>query len=810
MMASKKYIARPGQSLEEHLVGVGNKARQFAEKIGLGEAGELLGLLHDFGKYSAQFQEYIQSIEKRNEPNFNPDIDENYVDPKQQKGKIDHSSAGAQWIWAKLKIHGKEYGSGWLCGQILALCIASHHSGLIDCLKPDGENGFIQRIEKEDDRTHLNECLANADQNLLTKINASADKAFLKAMLMQLNKILEIGGNLNKNLQAFYAGLLTRFLFSCLIDADRLDSAQRKSRQEPVNWQIPIQRLEKKLSEFALTKPIDTIRRKISDDCRAKAEAVQGIYTLTVPTGGGKTYASLRYALHHAHKHKLDHIIYIIPYTSIIEQNAEAIRKMIEDETDNIPWILEHHSNLDPDEQHYQAKLASENWESPIILTTMVQFLEVLFAGGTKSVRRMHQLANSVLIFDEVQTLPVKCVHLFCNVLNFLVNHAKTTAVLCTATQPLLNELRSPEKGQLLIPEGNELVQDVKQLFDDLERVEIINRCKTPGWSAEEITNLAVDEFTAKGNCLVIVNTKSWAQDLYRRCKAKVPAEALFHLSTNQYPVHRKKILDQIKARLAQELPVLCISTQLIEAGVDIDFASVIRFLAGLDSIAQAAGRCNRNDELCDEHGNFIKGTVHVVNPEEERIDLLEDIKIGKEKTRVVFDELTSGELLSPEKIKLYFKYYFFARADQMSYKVSAKQAGYDTTLMELLAGNNTNSGNVPLPLRQSFMTAGRAFEAIDAPTQSVIVYHDEGKHLVTELGRVAKEFDVKTYYDLLRKAQRYSVNVFPNVWDELIKKGAIHEVQKGEGVYFLDEHYYSEEFGLSVEEVGFMRVNYV
>ncbi len=512
-------------------------------------------------------------------------------------------------------------------------------------------------------------------------------------------------------------------------------------------------------------------------------------------------------------KYQLDHIIYIIPYTSIIEQNAEAIRKLIEDDLDEQPWVLEQHSNLEPEKQTWHSKLTSENWDSPIILTTMVQFLEVLFGSGTRSVRRLHQLANSVLIFDEIQTLPIKCVHLFCNSLNFLVEHTKTTAVLCTATQPLLNELRSPYKGQLFIPESNKLIKNVDQLFKDLNRVDIINKCTNSGWKLQKIAALVLDEFNKQGSCLVIVNTKDWAQKLYQYCQEQqVQSQVIFHLSTNQCPAHRKKLLDQIKERLDEKLPVLCISTQLIEAGVDIDFAVVVRFLAGLDSIAQAAGRCNRSGILQDKQGNHIKGVVYVVNPEDEKIDLLPEIKVGQDKALRVFDEQQFGDLLSPEKIKRYFQYYFFERAEEMSYKLSAKKVGYDTTLLDLLSENAINVGaykdhnKIPL-LQQSFKTASNAFQAIDAPTRAIIVPYGEGKNIIAELCRVAKDFNLKLYYELLRKAQRYSVNVFPNVCKKLKDAKASYEIQN-EGVFYLDERYYSEEFGLSTEPVTLMSFN--
>jgi len=783
------------QSVEDHLSDVGEIASKLASKIGVSSAGKLIGLLHDFGKFSTDFQEYIGSATGL----INPDEDE-FVDFKGLKGKIDHSSAGAQWIWENCQKWGEQ---GQLVGQMLALCIASHHSGLIDCLKPDGNNGFSGRMKKLDERTHKNECMKNAPQYYMEKLDTLTDKELIQNVLQQLQNVIQIKNEkLPVNIQSFNLGFWTRMLFSCLIDADRINSAdfeypentQHRSNSS-VDWSIPVNRLEQAINEFSGEKPIDELRRNISNTCKQRAVDVQGIYTLTVPTGGGKTYASLRYALHHAKKHKLDRIIYIIPFTSIIEQNAAAIREVLECSKDEYPWVLEQHSNLEPEQQNWHSKLVSENWDAPIVMTTMVQFLEVLFSGGTRGTRKMHQLANSVLIFDEIQTLPINCTHLFCNALNFLTNFCHTTAVLCTATQPLLDRLKSPEKGQLVIPEENELVSDVPKFFKDLERVKLSNKVRPEGWTAEQIAELALDEFKKFGSCLIIVNTKAWAQQLYQTLQSDFEGnkEAIFQLSTSLCPAHRKAILANVRQRLEKDQPVLCISTQLIEAGVDVDFASVIRFLAGLDSIAQAAGRCNRN-------GLRETATVHVVNPHEEKIDLLKDIKVGRDKALRVLGE-GYDNFLAPDAMQQYFNYYFYDRADDMSYSVSSKKLERDDSLLNLLSSNTNNVGrnNNSRLLQQSFMTAGKVFKTIDSPTQAVIVpYGEEGNNLIAELGRVAKEFDVKTYRKLLKQAQKYSVNVFPNVWKRLQEEKAVHEIQPGEGVYWLDEKYYNDDFGLS------------
>ncbi len=803
------------QSLEAHLTEVGEIAGRLAAKIGVSNAGQLLGLLHDFGKYSRKFQDYIGSATGKIQSD-----DNEYVDFDGLKGKIDHSSAGAQLIWKNLHKFGRN-GQGELVAQILALCIASHHSGLINCVDKDSRNSFRIRIGKDDEKTHLGECLNKADTELMASIDGLVNQEMVKNLFGRLRTLVDFSAIKEQKYlktDAFNLGFFTRFLFSCLVDADRLDSAefetpsrkqQRLSRLVWLDWDVAVERFESHINEFEQSKPIDYIRQKISDTCKQRANDPQGVYSLTVPTGGGKTLASLRYALHHAREHNLERIIYIIPYTSIIEQNARAVRDILEDDDDLHPWVLEHHSNIEPENQTWHSKLVSENWDAPIVFTTIVQFLEALFNGGTSSVRRLHQLANAVLIFDEIQTLPINCVHLFCNAMNFLTQHANTTALLCTATQPLLDKLRFEDKGQLILAENAELVEDV---FDDLTRVQINNQVKIGGWNCDEIKQLALDRFNEYGSCLVIVNTKAWAQQLYQSCIGGLDGEAIFHLSTSLYPAHRKSKLEKMKNRLAQGLPVLCISTQLIEAGVDVSFGAVVRFLAGLDSIAQAAGRCNRHGELKDKDGVFIKGQVDVINPDVEKVELLRDIHVGQEQTQRIFDEIQDENLLSPAIMRRYFQYYFYDRSKEMDYPISAKDHAPEQTLLNLLSQNSLNSnadekrrnGKLPL-LRHSFMDAGKLFKAIDAPTHAVVVRHGKGKELVAELCRLAKEFEPQAYYKTLKEAQQYSVNLFPNVWKKLLDADAVHETQPGEGIYFLDDTYYNDEFGVSVERVGGM-----
>ncbi len=815
-MKDKSYIAHKRENsnithtVEHHLQGVADKTRTFAEKIGLGLAGELIGLLHDLGKYSKEFQDYIQSA-----TGMIDEDEDDYVDAKYKKGKIDHSSAGAQYIWQAL---GSKDPISRMVGQILALCVASHHSGLIDCLSIDGKDKFNERMEKVEKKTHLEEVKNVADRKILERADNLLKNSELRGIagaiiffISQKNKLKNIDILSEECLIQFQIGLMVRILFSCLIDADRIDTAnfqnpqsiRKRNNNEYVNWDLLISRLESKLKNFNLDSKINQLRHAISQQCFGKSVDRKGFFTLTVPTGGGKTLAGLRFALHHARAHRLDRVIFVVPFTSIIEQNAKVTREYLEQSDDELGSIvLEHHSNLTPEQETSRTKILSENWDAPVVYTTSVQLLETLFGSGTRGARRMHQLTNSLIIFDEIQTLPIRTIHMFCNAMNYLVDHCGSSVMLCTATQPLLTDLHDKTKGYLNISSEREIIPDVNKLFADLKRIEIIDKTKVEGWSDEGISQLAVKEMEDSGSCLVIVNTKASAQSLYQYCK-KLTHHIIYHLSTSMCPAHRTDKLKEIKERLHSGKSLICISTQLIEAGVDIDFGSVIRFIAGMDSIAQAAGRCNRN-------GERLNGKVYIVNPSLENIDMLTEIKIGKEKTERILRELKDPhssifnyELLHPDVIKLYFKYYFFDCKDKMDYPVNSKEIGRDDTLLEMLATNRLNPKMFEIlpKLRQSFMSAANAFKAIDNHSQGVIVpYGDAGKQLIIDL---CNAYEVQKQIKLIKKAQRYSVNVFHYEWDRLRKAGALFEIQPGTEIYYLDECYYSENFGLSIEPVN-------
>ena len=817
----KKFIAHrrekdgEPQYLCNHLTRVSVLSGQFASKIGLKEAGRLIGLLHDLGKASNAFDNYIKTVTGLN----NPDADE-YAEAKEQKGKIDHSSAGAQIIYRMLSKQGLE---GAIAAQVLSLCIASHHSGLIDCLLPTGEDNFTRRITKAKEKTHTDESLSWLHENEMQKLTKLlSSEPLIKQIIGKIKSLKE--NNDHQDTVMFKYGLLVRFIFSCLIDADRLNTAdfefprntQIRNYGKYYSWNILVERLDIKLKEFENkndVNEVDNLRNEVSQCCFEFATKPKGIYQLTVPTGGGKTLASLRFALNHAAYHKMDRVFYIIPFTSIIDQNADEVRKILEDKDDKGKYldrvVLEHHSNLTPEEETKRQNLLSENWDAPIVFTTQVQLLETLFGSGTRSVRRMHQLANSIIIFDEVQTIPVRCVHMFNIALRFLVNNCGASVILCTATQPLLDKIE-PIHRSLSISPKQKMIQDEMKLFRKLKRVEVFDvRKEKDPWSENEVADLAEKELQEMGSVLIIVNKKDSARSLYQRLAERKSA-SVYHLSTNMCPAHRLYVLGIVKDRLAKKQPVICVSTQLIEAGVDIDFGTVIRYLAGLDSIAQAAGRCNRN-------GRHEKlGRVYIVNSKEESLDKLKDIKIGANDAERVLREFNDNpETFNNDRIGLkameqFYKYYFYNRSKEMNYPVPSnnKEIGRTDDLFNLLSLNcasvqeyqRINNATPSLPLKQSFQSAAKAFHAIDSPTRGVIVpYEENGDDIVNQLCDAVM---LEKQYKLLKAAQRFSVNLYSYELEDMGKKNAIREVQKDSGIYYMDYQYYSNEFGWSKEIV--------
>lgn len=825
------------QSLIAHLTETSEWAERFAAKVGLPEIGKVMGLLHDFGKASKEYQDYLRSAEGL----INPDEDD-YVDYKAKKGKIDHSTAGAQLVYEKLANRGQE---DKIFSQFLALAMASHHSGLIDCLKPDGANEFKRRIEKADNDTHLAEArskLPDIEKQLDEILTQPIEKQFAKKIFDEMRE----PADKSKPVMVFKQGLLARFLLSCLLDADRLNTADfenpgnetTRNYGKYIPWDTLIERLETKYAKYAQEtakmKPgraldVNQLRAQVAQACLDASEKLKGIYLLTAPTGGGKTEASLRFALHHARAHtneheKIERIFYIVPYITIIDQNADKVRKTLEKEGERGKVILEHHSNFVPEEDtRRRHNLLAENWDVPIVFTTQVQFLEAVFGSGTRDARRMHQLANSVIIFDEVQTVPIKITHMFTTALRFLTHDCGATVVLCTATQPPFDNLPNTYR-ELNITREQHIIQNEPELFKQLKRVEVHDERKPDGMSNVEVADLAERALQEKSSVLIVVNTRASAQALYQVIKGRQLDAAIYHLSTNMCPAHRMDVLEKkIKPKLEAKEPVICISTQLIEAGVDIDFGAVIRTLAGLDSITQSAGRCNRHG--IREDG----GSVWVVNPQEENLDQLKDIKVGREHAQRVLDDFRDApdtfgnDRIGLDAVAAYYNFYYQSQKDKMDYPVDVdSSAGRNDDLFNLLSTNELSTKNYQgahqgdspdILLRQSFRSASGEFRVIDSLTRGVIIQYKkedkkdgekDGEELVKDLcGASAVEKQSK----LLKCAQRYSVNLFDHQFRKLIEAGAIQEVQQGAEIYYLDKQYYSDEFGWSEKPVNSMNL---
>ena len=808
------------QSVAQHVLETASFTGNSAAAIGLPKTGRLLGLLHDFGKYSEDFRYYLRAA-------LGLEGEEGRTWSAKHKGKIDHATSGAQLVWEKLS--ATNHPASLLVGQILSACIASHHSreGITDFIALDGSTPFRKRMQKDRTKTHIDEALANADPDVLVEIqdllSSGAILTEMKSVLLPIAKREK-----NERLRQFHYGLLTRFLFSCLLDADRMGtanfekpkSADFRSTGSVPDWAELTDKLEHHLAGLIVRNSIDHLRNEISQECRIAASRSRGIFTLTVPTGGGKTLASLRFALHHAMQQSqpgtarpIERIIYVIPYTSIIDQNARVVRDILGKET-----VLEHHSNLVPEDNTWRNRVLSENWDSPIVFTTSVQLLNALFDAPTNAARRMHQLANAVVVFDEIQTLPIRTIHLFNNAINFLINTCGTTAVFCTATQPLIGEVDA-SLGAVAITNKNEIVSDVRALFADLRRTQVHDVRRPGGWAYADTAKLAQEQLEARGSVLIVVNTKNAALSLYTQLQ-QTSGATICHLSTHMCPAHRKAKIDAIKAYLDPSNPqrVICISTQLIEAGVDLDFSAVIRSLAGLDSIAQAAGRCNRNGR-----STAGPGPVFVINLAEENVSKLPDILQGQDCARRLLDDFKTNpgslgdDLLAPAAMRQFYNYYFFHRASEMVYPLKAGEGSSATTcntsLLDLLSQNpagyesfKRTAHKNELPLRHALSTAAQAFRVIDAPTQGIVVpYGDEGRRIIGELASayVTDEIPLDKQVELLRRAQQYTVNVFPHTLRKLSEIDAIHEVRAESGIYYLDDRYYHAELGVTHEALS-------
>ena len=667
------HIAPDGreQTVEEHLQGTAEFSGNFAAAFAETERGRLLGLAHDIGKYSEVFQKRLHG-----------------------GPRVDHATAGALEC-AKI---GEE---------AAACCVVGHHGGLPNFGNP--------RLDYPGAPT----CAGR-----IRKAQAGGIPTY------QWKGTLPRPGGKPAITDPYALFMWTRMLYSCLVDGDFLDTerfmAERQTQRggyDPLP--VLLERLNAHIAPwFPGNTELNRNRCAILSECLEKAALPRGIYSLTVPTGGGKTVSSLAFALKHAVEQGLERVIYVIPYTSIIEQNAAVFRDILGDRN-----VVEHHSGVSYDaeeetnDKNCFQRLAAENWDAPVIVTTAVQFFESLYANRPSQCRKLHNIANSVVIFDEAQMLPT-CHLLPCvGAMAALAAQFRSTILLCTATQPVLGDL-----FHRFCPDQNitELCPEVWEKFRSFQRVTYQNG----GTLSEEAL---AEVLRQQEQTLCIVNTRKAAQSLY----ALLPEEGRFHLSTLMYPTHRKSVLDEIRNRLKQGLPCRVVSTSLIEAGVDVDFPTVWREIAGLDSIAQAAGRCNR------EGKRLAQASVVTFFESENPVPVLQRIPI-----RAAQEALKAGG--DPGDRKTMERYF---------------------TALRSIIGENMDKAAVIKTVRENllpFETVAKAFHMIDSETVCIYIPLGKGEEICRPLqeGYAGRED--------YRKAGQYCVNVYPQHFRSLWEAGDI------------------------------------
>ena len=563
------------QPLKDHLLGVAKLSGLFAESIGSPMEGYRTGLLHDIGKYSP-----IGQRRQRDPEHTRP---------------IDHSSAGVQVALRNFR------------DVPAAFAIAGHHGGLPDMGRTEGT--IV---------TRLNKCLAG-----------DSDPSAWKNEI-QVEARTDLPSWVQSNKESAEAAMYTRMLYSCLVDADFLDTETALLGPQPRGGRENVEGLLRKLQTYIapwLENPRNDLcmqRNVVLKQCLSGGDHPAGLYTLTVPTGGGKTVSSLAFALSHAAAHHLKRVIYVIPYTSIIEQTADVFSNILGREN-----VLEHHSQAETDAdfedaddaQRQRRRLACENWEAPVVVTTAVQFFESLYASKPSRCRKLHNMAQSVIVFDEAQTLPITLLKPCVFAIAELVRHYGATALLCTATQPVLDKLFAKYAPEVTI---HELVPDPDALFDFFRRVCLK---KEGTLSDNQVSECLLEE----NQVLCIVNSRKRAREIFKM----LPEEGRFHLSTLMTAGDREKTLNQIRECLRNNLCCRVVSTSLIEAGVDVDFPCVWREMAGLDSILQAAGRCNREGkrDMNDSIVHIFKGEGKIsdsllvrTTPAEQVMEMFKDI----------------------------------------------------------------------------------------------------------------------------------------------------------------------------------------
>ena len=710
---------RREHALATHLAKVGDSAAAHAALFGGQEWALLAGQWHDLGKYRPAFQRYLRAVNG---------IEAENAHIEGGAGRVSHSTAGSLLACERFGIPGR----------VLAHLIAGHHAGLYDW--HSDSNSLEARLMSEVARAELAEALAEAPPEILDDGGFVPD---LRAVP---------GGS------AGFA-LWLRMLFSALVDADFLDTeafmdegkaAARSAWPKLAALRPGFDAHMAHLAAQAPDTPVNRLRSRILAQCRAKSCIHPGIFSLTVPTGGGKTLASMGFALDHALVHGKRRIIYVIPYTSIIEQTADVFRRVFGEA------VIEHHSNAEsePGHENLRSRLACENWDAPIVVTTSVQFFESLFAARTSRCRKLHNIVNSVVVLDEAQLLPPEFLKPILGVLNLLTNHYGVTILLSTATQPALarQEYFDPQKsiagldGVRELMQGGPLITDPDELYRELRRVQV----RMPAdWMARTAWEDLASELAAHPSVLAIVNTRRHAAALH----ALLPKGTL-HLSALMCGAHRADVIAAIKARVARGEPTRVVSTQLVEAGVDLDFPVVYRALAGLDSIAQAAGRCNREGRLPD-----LGEMVVFLPPDPAPPGLLAK---GEAACRSVLHGYT-GDPLDRALFEKYFR--------QLYYNCELDKHGIEQLL--------TVDGRT---LAVNLRSAAERFRLIDDTDQASIIvrYHGPDGQDVTIDQRLAQLRHDGAQRWLLRAVQRYTVSIHQRDAQRLLSQGDIEELLPG------------------------------
>ena len=775
------------QSLAEHCSQTAAFAVQKSPQKQLRHIIMLISLLHDTGKYSNIWQVYFQNAIQN--------------DGSHSGKKEDHTTAGGMLT--------EELLPDSFIKRLIQTAIYSHH-GLQDCIATDGTSLFEKRKEKSkslpiaDCKAHFYEDFKVEEVKEISRLAAQEGEQ-LRHLIQSTIKAWGTGNRYGN--RDFILGMYTRLLCSLLMDADRRDTADFMngidteavlSESELQNiWSDCIENIEEKLRELTEKSEINAYRSYVSDICRKKAGCDERLYRLTLPTGAGKTLSSLRFAVHHAYEHKKKRIIYIAPFHSIVEQNAEEIRKAI----GKSEYVLEHHCNIvfETENEQLEYERLTEDWSSPIIVTTAVQFLNTLFTSKTANIRRFQSLCDSVIIMDEVQALPVFTMGLFNLAVNFMTEFLNTTMVLCTATQPLLDQL--PENA--LLPPA-EMVEEQPDFQMVTKRTRIIDATDkyVRGMSIDAAAEFLIEKAVIHKKVLFIANTKACAKKIYDKMKILLKGQAdIVHLSTSMCPKHRSDSLSRVKDELDKECMQVCITTQLIEAGVDISFPCVVRSLAGLDNLIQAAGRCNRNKET-------DIGYVYLIRMDEsaENLTHLEEIRAAQEAMKKVLDQFRRDPAVldyaldSSKAIQLYYEDYLWQRKIELNYPVTVE--GVPVTIVDLLSGNSVFMPKHPKHyerqlLRQAFRTAGDYYEVIpDRGDLSVIVpYNDIVKKKLQELEHQDCSYQEKK--KLLQELQSFAVSVSRSESRKL--ESGIRGILNNQ-VLILDERYYSIETGVTTE----------